>query len=349
MPVFTTSATRARQELAMAIVEGEQSAAGFIGEKILPPFPVNKRTAHIVKATLADTAGLRTIHGDKYLHAPGTKFERITAKLGDDSLTVALRGAEIVIPNETQLDYADYLDVEMFFMSKFGNETAPLTKEALIAAAIFNTTNFGSATNSSVAYTVANNATISFVRDVIASIRRVRAKGEQPDTVVMSGAVYERIRQATLVQGWASGTLRPGMDVSVNTIQASLAEHGIKQVLVGDTYYNSAADGAAPSLTALWNNTYVWVGKAGLPPAGSATDGVGVPTLGGAGAMLYWEGYTPGGTPSTSADAMEFAGGNFVESYADMSIDSEVVRIKMGVQPYTSGTRSGDLIATQFS
>src|SRR5690349_19683627 len=132
MPVFTSSSTRPRQELAFALVEGEGAAKNLIGEKILPPFPINRRTAHIVKATLADGAGLRHIAGDKYLRAPGTKFERIVAKFGDDSLTVSLRGAEIVIPNETELDYDGFLDVENFFMSKFGNETAPNTKEYLI-------------------------------------------------------------------------------------------------------------------------------------------------------------------------------------------------------------------------
>jgi hypothetical protein len=349
MPVFTTSSARPRQELASAIVEAEGSVQGLIGEKILPPFPINRRTAHVVKATLADTAGLRHIAGDKYLRAPGTKFERMVAKFGDDSLTVAIRGAEIVIPNEAELDLDGFLDIEQFFVSKFGNETGPLTKEYLIAAAVFNTTNFGSATNSGVAYTAANFATNSFVADVIASARRVRAKGEIPDTVVMSGPVYERIRQATLVQGFANGTLRAGMDVNLNTITAMLAEHGIKQVLVGDSYYNNAADGATASLSAIWSNTYIWVGKGGMPNAAAMTDGVGVPTLGGAGALLFWEGYGSGGKPSTDIEAKSFAGGNYVETYYQEDIDSEIVRIKMAVQPYTSGTRSGDLIATQYS
>lgn len=347
MPVFTVSSARPRQELAMAIVEGQNSVDNLIGDKILPQFPITRRTAHIIKATLADTLGLRIIADAKFIHAPGTKFERAVAKFGDDTLSVTLRGEEIVVPNEVKLDYAEYLDVEAFWVARWG-QTAALTNEYLDAAAIFNTTTFGSATNSAVAYTTANLATISFFADVIASIRRVKAKGEVPDTVVMSGPVFERIRQAATVQAYAAGTLRPGMEANLNTIQMALAEYGIKQVLVGDSYYNTAADGATPSLSQIWSNTYIWVGRAGNGGGSADTSGVSVPSLGGVGANVYWDGYV-GGIPSTDVNATPFAGGNYVESYPDLSIDSMIVRVKMSNLPYVGNARAGDLIATQYS
>ncbi len=353
MPVFVPSAARVRQELAVAIVEGEGAVRGLIGKKVLPDFPVNRRTAHLIKATLADTLGLRILT-DKYIRAPGTKFERAVAKFGDDTLTVTLRGLEIVVPNETELDLAGFLDVESFFCARFG-QTSALTQENLIAASIFSTANFGSATNSAVAYTVANSATNSFIADVIAAVRRVRAKGEQPDTVVMSGPVYERIRQAATVQGYVAGTLKPGMEADMTTILGALREYGITQVLKGDGYYNAAADGATPSLSQIWNNTYIWVGKAGESFGAQkvadevALDGVGVPTLQGVGANIYWEGYTPGGKLSVDENQMTFEGGNYVESYPDLSVDSMIVRVKTSAQPYIGNSRAGDLIATQYT
>jgi len=353
MPVFVPSAARVRQELAVAIVEGEGAVKKLIGKKILPDFPINKRTAHLIKATLADTLGLRILT-DKYVRAPGTKFERAVAKFGDDTMTVTLRGLEIVVPNETELDLAGFLDVESFFCARFG-QTSALTQENLIAAAIFSTATFGSATNSTVAYTVANLATISFISDIIAATRRVKAKGEQPDTVVMSGPVYERIRQAATVQGYVAGTLKPGMEADSTTILGALREYGITQLLIGDGYYNTAADGATPVLTQIWSNTYIWVGKAGESFGAPknvdevALDGVGVPTLQGVGANIYWEGYTPGGKIATDESQMTFEGGNYVESYPDLTIDSMIVRVKTSAQPYIGNSRAGDLIATQYS
>ena len=347
MPVFSVSSARPRQELAMAIVEGENSVSNLIGNQILPQFGINRRTAHIIKATLADTLGLRIIADAKFIHAPGTKFERAVAKFGDDTLSVTLRGQEIVVPNEVNLDYAEYLEVESFFAARFG-QTAALTNEYLDAVAIFNTGTFGAATNSAVAFTTGNASTNSFISDIIASIRRVKAKGEVPDTVVLSGPVFERIRQAATVQGYVAGTLRPGMDANLNTIQMALAEYGIKQVLIGDSYYNTASDGATPVLSQIWSNTYIWVGKAGTAGGASADAGVGVPSLGGVGANVYWDGYV-GGIPSTDVEATPFAGGNFVESYPSLEIDSMIVRVKMSNLPYIGNARAGDLIATQFS
>lgn len=354
MPVFVPAAARVREELAVAIVEGEGAVSGLIGKKILPDFPINRRTAHLIKATLADTLGLRILT-DKYIRAPGTKFERAVAKFGDDTMTVTLRGLEIVVPNETELDLAGFLDVESFFCARFG-QTSALTQENLIQASIFNTTNFGAATNSATAYTVANLATMTPIADLIASTRRVKAKGERPNTVVMSGPVYERIRQSLTLQGYVAGTLKPGMEADVNTILMALREYGITQVLVGDGYYNTAADGATPVLSQIWSNTYIWVGKSGatfgMPARSEGTmqlDGVGVPTLQGVGANIYWEGYTPGGKISTDESQLTFEGGNYVESYPDLTIDSMIVRVKTSAQPYIGNARAGDLIATQYA
>lgn len=349
MPVFSTSSALPRQELALAIIEGEGAVENLIGEKILPPFPINKRTAHLVKATIANSQALRVIDDAKFIHAPGTKFERMTATFGDDTLTVDLRGQEIVVPNETSLDYAQFLDVEAFFAGRFG-QTAALTKEKLIAAQIFNTTNFGSATNSAVAYTVANLATISFISDVIASVRRVKAKGERPDTVAMSGPVFERVRQAATVQAYVTGSLRPGQEATFEMIQGALREFGITQLLIGDSYYNNAADQATASLSQVWSNTYIWVGKSGKASAGAeSSTGINVPQLGGVGANIFWEDYEQGGKVSSSDLSLKFAGGNYVESYPDLSIDAMIVRVKMSNRPYLGNTRGGDLIATQYS
>src|SRR5215475_13963145 len=115
MPLYDVSAALPRQELSLAILEGEGSVGGLVAPQLLPDFPINRRTAHLVKATIADTQALRQISAPKYVRAPGTLFERIVAKLGDDTFTVTLRGVEIVIPNEVNLDYNGYLDMESFF------------------------------------------------------------------------------------------------------------------------------------------------------------------------------------------------------------------------------------------
>lgn len=354
MPATLTSGTGPRQELGLAVVEGENAVQGLIGEKLLGPLPISWRNAHMVKATLAGSLGLRHIGADKYIRAAGTKFQRLAATFGEATLTITPRGVELQVPDELQLDYRNRFDVLAFFAGRFGTEISGLTKEYLIAQATVGSAStyvLGSATNSAVAYTVANLSTISFISDVIASIRRVKANGEIPDTIVMSGPVYERVRQAAPVQAYVSGTLYPGADTTLNNLQKVFAEYGIKQVLVGDNYYNSAADGATPVLSQIWGNTYILVCKAGMSGVSSSTAGVSVPQLSGIGANVMWEGFDGAGVPSLSSDAMDFqgTGGNYVEVYPSKETKSQIIRIEMSAKPTITNNRGGDLIATQYA
>ena len=142
-------------------------------------------------------------------------------------------------------------------------------------------------------------------------------------------------------------------------ITLNVQEFGIKNILVGDVYYNAAADQATPSLTAIWSNTYIWVGRPGLAkgvglpqepnPEKDVSGGLGVPILGGIGVNAFWENWSANGMPTDEGETMSFDGGNYVESYYERKIDSQVLRLKMSSTPYIGNTRAGDLIATQYS
>lgn len=353
MPAFLTSGTAPREELALAVVQGEGAIQNMIGDKLLGPLPITYRNAHYVTATLGGSLGLRHIGNDKYIRAAGALYPRVSATFGDGTLTVTPRGVEISVPRELVLDYKNRFDVLSFFASRFGTEIGALTREYLVAQATVGSGSLyvaGSATNSTVAYTTALSSTCSFIADIIASIRRVKANGEVPDTIVMSGPVYERIRQAAPVQAYVSGTLYPGADTTLNNIQKVFAEYGIKQVLVGDNYYNNAADGATPSLSQIWGNTYILVCKAGMSAA-SETGGVSVPSLTGIGANVFWEGFDAAGNPDSSDKALDFGGGGgyYVETYPSYDTESEIIRVKMSHKPTLTNNRAGDLVATQYS
>ncbi len=352
MPAYSTVSALPRQELALAVVEGEGQVGPLIGESILGPLGITYRNAHYIKATLADSLGLRPISADKYIHAPGTNFSRLTATLSDGTLTITPRGVELAVPNEMILDYREF-DVLSFFCSRIGKETTGLTKEKLIADAVFNTTNFGSATNSTVAYTLALLSTISFIGDVIAACRLLKTKGEQgPYVVALSGPVFERVRQAATVQAYAAGTLKAGQEATKGTILEALREFGVVDLLIGDSYYNGTADGASLSSTALtqiWSNTYIWVGKAGMSTTGGDSGGAGVPLLSGCGANVFWENYMPGGVTSVDKDSLSFPGGNYIETYPSLDTDSTIIRVKMSHKPQITNGRAGTLIATQYS
>lgn len=359
MPAAITSGATPREELALAVVEGEGAIQGLIGDELLGGLGINWRNAHMVKATLGGSLGLRHIGADKYVRAPGTKYQRMSATFGDATLTVTPRGVEIAVPREFTLDYNNRFDALAFFAGRFGTEIGGLTKEYLIASATVGSGSIyaaGSATNSGVAYTAANRDVLGTsgmnpIQDILASIRRIIAYGERPDTVVMSGPVWYRVRTCQNTLQFIRGTYGPIAEVTQQNFLGCLSEYGIKKVLIGDNYYNSAADGATASLTQIWSNTYILVCKAGMTSTPSETEGVSVPTLSGIGANVFWNGFDSSGMPSLSKDAHDFTGGGgfYVEQYPSLETKSEILRIEMSHKPTITNTRAGDLIATQYS
>ncbi len=358
MPAQSNLSALPRQELALAVVEGEGAIQGLIGEKVLGPLPVSYRNAHYIKATLAGSIGLRQIASPKYVRAMGTNYERLSATFTDGSLTVTPRGVEIKVPREMTLDYRNIFDVLSFFTGRFGTEIGGLTREKLIADAVFSPTAYvlGSATNSLVAYTAANVGIAlggkNPIQDIINSTRRVKGNGERPDTVVMSGPVWERVSICQNTLQFVRGILGPIADVTPELFLKALGAYGITSVLVGDNYYNSAADTATPVLSQVWSNSYMLVCKAGMSTRNS-TEGSLVPSLTGIGANVFWEGFDQGGNPTLEkvAPSGDFGGGGgyYVETYTDLPTKSEIIRVEMSHNPTITNNRAGDIIATQYA
>lgn len=357
MPVFTpTVATGPRQELALAIVEGEGAVQNLIGERLMPSFAINCRTAHLPKLTLQGSNALRVIDDPKFLRAPGTKYERMVAKVQDATINTNLSGLEIIIPNETAMEWDAYLDLVAFFSARLGQEVSGLTKEKRIAATVFDVTqtSLGSAIAASAAYTVANRDIqgplgMNPIQDIIGAARYLKSIGENPDTVAMSGPLWERVRTCQNTLQFVRGILGPIMEVNQANFLGALAEFGIKNVEIGDSYINTAADGATPSLSQIWSNTYIAVLRRGMASLGSEQDGVGVPTMAGYGVAAFWTGFKPGGAVTTDAGADQFAGGNYVETYPQMDINSLVVRVGLSQLPFVANNRCSVLISTSYA
>ena len=362
MPATSNLAGLPRQELALAVVEGEGAVTNAIGEKILGPLPISYRNAHYIKAQLGASLGLRHIGATKYVRAMGTRYERATATLTDGTLTVTPRGLEISVPREMILDYKDKFDPLAFFSGRFGQEIGVITKEYLIAAQVFSTSAFikGAFTNSTVAYTEANrNKTdgtgAAPVHDISSSVIRIKNNGENPDTVIMSFPVWTYVSTCWNTLQFVRGQFAGVSTVTLENFTASLNVYGIKQVLVGEQYYNSQPDSVQPAdgaLSQVWSNAYMVVCKAGMS-AKSETEGTLVPSLTGLGANVFWEGFDNNGMGTMQPVAKDYdfqgGGGYYIETYPSWETDSEIIRIKMSHNPTITNNRCGDGIATQAS
>lgn len=335
MSAYSNSTQLPRNEVKALIVQGRALNTTMIGGKVLPRYGVDKRTSHILKATIAGAQMMRPLT-DFYLRKAGSNVERMNMTFSDDTFTINVRAREVLIPDEVQADFEDYTSMEAFAAQQ-AQDTLDLTDELLISNALTSTSTF-SHNAAAVSYTRSLIATMDPVRDIFTAIETVRNQGEEPDTVIIPTLVWQLMRQATLVKGAVSGVngFNPVLtaNVTVGGFQAVFAEEGIKQVLIGRGRYNTAADGATPSFTKFWPSAEVCVGRCGSPFI--APDN-GIETVQGVGANVFWD------APSFESS------GNGVFTYRDEPRISNVVRAITTASPYIANTNAWTLIDTSYS
>lgn len=317
--IYQNATAQPRQELTDVIMEGVTDRADFIGLQVLPAAPTSLLQAHVPKITIAKGDMLRAT---TKVRKPGSRYDRFQAAIDDHSMTLLNVGEELPIPDEVNLTYEDYFPLESVYATEAGNRLLR-GHETDVADTVMNSSNF-TATASLVAYTVANLATMTPVLDIQNAIRRVKAQGERPNTIIIPGPVYDRIRVSTDMKSFIAGTVNPGARVTPETIQQAFATSGIKQVLVPDTYVNESQATKNNSINAIWDNTYIFVGNC---QAGELK-------AGGIGRTFFWEKAGPLLAVST---------------YRDESVKSNVIRGEKTTKCSLTNTRAGQLITTQYS
>lgn len=317
--IYQNATAQPREELTDVVMEGAISDDQFIGLKTLPSSPLSLPTGHVPKITIAKGDLMRA---SSKVRSAGSKFDRWQAAIEDLNFTLVQVAEELQIPDEQELIYEDYFALESVFAKEAGNRLHR-GHEIDVAATIQSTSNFDEV-DSTVAYTAANAATNSFVDDTIAAIRRVKARGEKPNTIAMSGQVYDRVRTAAKLQSFIAGSINPGSVVTPDTIQAAFKTMGIDQVLVGDAYVNQSESTLNTSVNAIWANTYIFVGNVASGQLQS----------GGVGRTFFWEKEGPLFN---------------VSSYRDEAVKSNVIRAQKTTLTAITNSRAGTLIGTQYA
>jgi hypothetical protein len=322
MSLYPSSGATIRSDINAVVEEAAGADSFFIGDRVMPQYGVDAKSGTYPKLEIA---GGELLTKASTVRQPTGSYGEISRAWTYDTYDCVDRGLEAPVDDTTQKDLSRFFNVEAS-QAKWCLRNMKLDHESRVATAVMNATTFGAGTSSSVAYTEALIATLNFPLDVLAAIERVRANGQNPNTVVMSSAVYNRVRRGTLTQSWVAGSVNKGAIVTADTIAQSLASEGITQVLVGRSYYNSANKGQTKSMSAVWGNTYVWVGV--------VNNGARDLRDGGSGFTLVWNA----------------EGGLWVsETYRDEKRRSNMVRVRQNTTEKVVDATAGTLITTQYS
>jgi len=316
-----------RADISGVVVEAGTWEENLIGSRVAPVVNVSAKDGQYPKFKLGTGNLLK--RETALNRAPGSSYARGSLAYEQDTYATKEYGFEL------PLDYVDRKDTARFFdaaviTAEQAKRKILLDYEIRTAAMTFSTGNYGSATNSGTAYTIANIATFDVGLDVDAAKGRLLGKGESDNqlSVVMSHDVFTRIRASTKLQN----RLR-GIGVSADTIlrvdeQAVAEALGVKEVLVGKNYYDTAAQGLAFASGAIWSNLYLWVGRLGSAGTPAAM------LNGGSQYTLNWSEYGPVLS---------------VFEYEEPQSNSTIIRASQHVVEKVVNANAGTLIATQYA
>jgi hypothetical protein len=316
-----------RADIAGVVSEASEWESNLIASRVAPVINVPTQEGQYPKFKL--TSGNLLKRASNLRRAPSSAHSRGSLAFEWDNYATYEYTHELPLDATVKKNMARFFDASVI-VAQQAKRKLLLDWEIRAAALTFSTGNYGSATNSATAYTVANLATFDIGLDIDAAKGVLLGKGEsdQDLTVVMSHNVFTRARASTKLQNRLRG-IGVSSDTILNVDEAAVAEAlGVKQVLVGKNYYDTALQGVTFSGSAIWGDTYVWVGKLG--EAGSPEQML----KGGAQYTLNWSDY---GAPLGIWD------------YEEPQTSSTIIRAGQFVNEKVINGNAGTLIATQYS
>lgn len=320
--MYNQGAAVLRADLRGVQEEAFNYSAGFIGAKALPPLPVTARAGQYPRIQI-DAGNL--LRDETKGRGPGASYPRVQRAVTTDTYTCQEYGLEELVDDSERNDYSRFFDMEAQAVKNIMRQVQ-LAHERRASTLLTSRANW-TATTSATAYTAANIATFNLGLDVDICKQAINSRGESADnlTAVMSLNTFNLVRASTQLQNRIRGTI--STDSMLVLSKESVADAlGLKQVLVGNNFYDTTAQGVTSSLSAIWPDTVIWLGSV-APFSGAESY-----FSGGAAATLFWQ---------TDGDIFQ------TETYREESRRSEVVRCRQYTAEKIINSNAGQLLATQ--
>jgi hypothetical protein len=316
---YVNSNALPRAEISQAVFEAQSNsnALPFIGLEVFPILSVPAKSGEYVKI---DVGPAEVFNPDALKTAPGADRSRVTRRFTTDNYTTNSYELEELLPDESSADLSRYFDVEVASAS-FLNTQLLLGHEQRVADIVF-----GSgltAISATAAYTAGSAANLDIAADVDAAVVELAKKNVQPDTLIVSLPVFNRLRRSTKLLTNIFGVVKN--DVRPASAQEVAEALGLSRVLIGRAAKNGAKKGQSYSGSFIWGNSKIAVAKLGS----------GQFTAGGLGRTLLWSEDSP--TPLVT------------ETYRDEARRSNVLRVRHNVVEKTIDASCICQIDTSFA
>lgn len=319
--MYSQGAAVLRADLRGVQEEAFNYSAGFIGARACPPLPVMARAGQYPRIQINAADLLRN---EAKGRGPTANYARIARAVTTDTYTCQEYGLEELVDDSERNDYSRFFDMEAQAVKNIMRQVQ-LAHELRVSTVVNDRATW-TATTSATAYTAANLASFDLGLDIDICKQAIASRGESVDnlTVVMSLNMFNLARASTRIQNRIRGTISTDSLLVLNK-EALASALEVKEVLVGNNYYDTTAQGITTSMSAIWGDTNIWIGNVS-PFSGPESF-----FSGGAMATLFWQ---------QDGDIFQ------TETYREEDRRSEVVRCRQSTTEKVINANAGQLLAT---
>lgn len=276
---YNTTDSVPRQDISTLLMEAVHQEKHYIAPMLLPIYGSEREVGRYPKFTIGKGELLK--RESQRRGATGT-YNESEETFEWDSYQTAEYGHEKRIDDVVRKQMKDFFDAEMV-TAKFAMNKLMLDYEVEAAAALFNDTVF-TATPAGTAYTEANLETMDVPADINALIEKLTLVGEEPNTMVLSLPLFNRIKRSKKLQTYLYGHLNTTQGGSNITSQIIAEAFGIANVIVAKKSHDNAIKGKT-NVVPVWSNNHIWIGDI---QGGDFMNG-------GAGRTIIWDADSEGG------------------------------------------------------
>ena len=224
---------------------------GFVATRLLPYFPV------------AEAAGIYPVIPAKALfNVPETSrgergaYPRSTEDFESGQFMTGENGLEMTVDHRFKAVYKTMLDLELF-TTRLCAAKILRAQEVRVAAKVFNTSNYAS-TSANAAWDVVGT---DIKKDIDAGRLLMRAKGMEPNALVVSDALYRKMTRNTLVLAAAKDMFPDAAKTGTVTKAMLEAYLELPEIIIAGSMKNTANRNKAVTLTDIWPDTYAMLAR----------------------------------------------------------------------------------------
>ena len=317
---YNTTDSVPRQDISTLLMEAVHQEKHFVASSLLPVYGSEREVGRYPRFRIGKGELLKKESQKRGATGTYNESEEIFEW---DSYQTQEYGHEKRVDDVVRKQMRDFFDSDMV-TAKFCMNKLMLDYEVEAAAAIMDPATF-TAANGSVAYTEGNLTTIDFPADLNAAIEALTLNGEEPNTIVLSLSVYNRLKRSTKLQTYLYGhlnTTQGGSNITPNLVAEAF---GIPNIVIAKKSYDRGIKGKT-DVVPVWGNSHIWVGEV---QGGDFMNG-------GAGRTIIWDADSEGGLFTT-------------DQYRDEARRGDKIRVRSNRVIKIVNPNSGRLIATQVA